>query len=240
MPKAGQFKDLTNLRFGELRVVGLAREEYSPSLRAYKRYWNCACDCGNDTIVFGSYLTCNETRTCGHTRCRTCERLFASPRVLALHRQVCGLSQEQWETATLQRFYSLVTIDQETDCHTWEGGLGGNGGYGSFRVRGTTVRAHRFIYELLIGRIPNGLELDHSCRNRRCVNVAHLEPVTHAENMRRSKEATKTHCLRGHELSGRNLYFTPKAPTRRNCRACNNLRNKQSKKRGNAYVAGSV
>lgn len=107
-------------------------------------------------------------------------------------------------------------------CWLWTGSLD-HGGYGSIKQTGTCVlRAHRVSYEKYIGPIPEGLQLDHLCRNRACVNPAHLEPVTKAENMRRgfgfsAINARKTHCLRGHELSGENLAIWS---GRRNCRTC--------------------
>lgn len=71
-------------------------------------------------------------------------------------------------------------------CWEWTGGRSA-AGYGMIRDEGqVVVYAHRALYQLLVGPIPEGLELDHLCRNRACVNPAHVEPVTHEENMRRA------------------------------------------------------
>lgn len=97
-------------------------------------------------------------------------------------------------------------------------------GYGRFRITEQQfVPAHRYAYELLVGRVPGGLELDHLCRNRGCVNPAHLEPVTHRENMLRgegvgSANARKTHCKRGHPFDETNTYV--ERDGHRVCRAC--------------------
>lgn len=98
-------------------------------------------------------------------------------------------------------------------------------GHGRFRLGGRLLLAHRVSYEMMVGPIPEGLQIDHVCRNPPCVNPAHLEPVTHQENVRRgmvgklnSANAAKTHCPRGHEYNCTNTY------TRRSgarvCRAC--------------------
>lgn len=87
--------------------------------------------------------------------------------------------------------------------------------------------AHRVGYELYVGKIPDGLMLDHLCRNRCCVNPKHLEPVTNLENVRRGIAAQRnreirlamTHCKRGHPLSGDNLYINP-GSGQRVCRSC--------------------
>jgi hypothetical protein len=84
--------------------------------------------------------------------------------------------------------------------------------------------AHRVVYEALVGPVPEGLELDHTCDNPPCCNPGHLEPVTHAENMRRGKRngavvnRAKTHCKHGHEFTPANTYTQTKGG--RGCREC--------------------
>lgn len=86
--------------------------------------------------------------------------------------------------------------------------------------------AHRVVYERLVGPVPDGLELDHLCREQHCVNPDHLEPVTHQENVRRgfagAVARAKTHCMRGHLLAGENVRFRQNGT--RQCRACQNER----------------
>lgn len=85
------------------------------------------------------------------------------------------------------RFWSRV--DKTEGCWNWKGRLG-HDGYGLFSIgKRDNVIPHRFSYELEVGPIPEGLQLDHLCRNRACVRPDHLEPVTREENMRRAKEA---------------------------------------------------
>lgn len=107
-------------------------------------------------------------------------------------------------------------------CWVWIASLDRHG-YGQLNAGGESGgirRAHRVAYELLVGPIPDGLDLDHLCRVRRCVNPAHLEPVTNAENKRRSR---RTHCREGHPLSGPNLYINP-ASGARTCRKCRRIK----------------
>lgn len=93
-------------------------------------------------------------------------------------------------------------------------------GYGRVYLRGMQY-AHRVVYSLIVGPIPDGMTLDHLCRVRHCVRPAHLEPVTQAENARRGATAVrnraKTHCPRGHEYTPENTRWYRNA---RRCKAC--------------------
>lgn len=120
-----------------------------------------------------------------------------------------------------ERFWAKV---EKTDtCWLWTGTLG-FGLYGRFNLTGGgTVAAHRQSYEWAKGPIPDGLELDHLCRVRNCVNPDHLEAVTHAENMRRARAATaKDYCYRGHEFTPENTLIDRDGWRR--CRECRGIR----------------
>lgn len=117
-------------------------------------------------------------------------------------------------------------------CWIWIGSRQGKG-YGTFRIGSRTdgsrrsVLAHKFLFETIHGAVPTGLELDHLCRVRACVNPDHLEAVGHNVNVQRGDspaqlrawQAAKTHCPHGHPYSGTNLYFAP-GTAHRQCRAC--------------------
>lgn len=121
----------------------------------------------------------------------------------------------------LERLMAKVAID-ENGCWLWTASVRPNG-YGQVAYKGSPRQAHRVVYEAVRGPIPGGLPLDHLCRVRHCVNPAHLEPVTHRENVRRGANAQKTHCLRGHPLSGDNLFRNDPRGWRK-CKACDRLR----------------
>lgn len=82
-------------------------------------------------------------------------------------------------------------VAKASSCWIW-GACLNEDGYGHARWRGRTRLAHVVAWEIARGQVPAGLELDHLCRNRACVNPAHLEPVTHAENVRRGALGTVT------------------------------------------------
>ena len=129
-------------------------------------------------------------------------------------------------TAPIHRLVKKIEVGH--GCWRWLGGYYDNG-YSQFMLYpGIKTTGHRAAYILLRGPIPTGLETDHLCRNRWCVNPYHLELTTHRENVRRSplladplvarKERAKTHCPRGHAYDEEN---TRRYKGSRQCRACN-------------------
>jgi hypothetical protein len=133
----------------------------------------------------------------------------------------------------IERLMSKVRVDGIFGCWVWTAAKSGSG-YGQIFYRGRQQNAHRVAYQLLVGAITPGLELDHLCRNRPCVNPAHLEPVTSSENKRRSPltgrgrhanrpggnngNGLRTACRQGHAFTPANTY--QRADGRR-CRTCN-------------------
>lgn len=117
----------------------------------------------------------------------------------------------------------LAAVAEVTDSGCWLVRRRTLAGYGQVVRSGRPRLAHRMSYELFVGPIPEGLDLDHLCRNRPCCNPEHLEPVTRRENLMRSPiapaaiNAAKTHCPRGHLYDEQNTYLSQ---GKRSCRAC--------------------
>lgn len=124
----------------------------------------------------------------------------------------------------MTRFLELTSFDSD-GCWVWDGNVFATG-YGQFSSNRKTYLAHRWIMLFIHGSIPEGLVVDHLCRNRRCVNPSHLEIVTQSVNVRRgmtpavtrARQAAKTHCPKGHPYSGANLYTS--GSNYRMCRTC--------------------
>jgi hypothetical protein len=123
----------------------------------------------------------------------------------------------------------LRRVDVQADgCWLWTGAArhGRSGGYARLKVAGRMRPVHCVAYEAFVGPIPDGLVIDHLCRNTLCANPAHLEPVTIGENLLRgdtfqAKNARKTHCPKNHPYDDENTYHraTSRGPAR-GCRAC--------------------
>lgn len=128
-----------------------------------------------------------------------------------------------------------ITPDIDTSCWFWALAIDPLG-YGRVGVSGRTRMAHRVVYELEKGPIPAGLELDHLCRHRSCVNPDHLEPVTHAENLRRGRRATASHCKAGHAYTATDVRLVS-GRLSRHCRECARRRNRDHA-RAQRAVAG--
>ena len=133
-----------------------------------------------------------------------------------------------------ERFEKFVFPEPNSGCWLWDGALI-HSGYGTFSVNNRRRLAHRVSYEMEKGTIPAGLEIDHLCRLRSCVNPAHLEAVTPSQNVRRSLSpaalnAKRIECPQGHSLSGNNVELLKgKWRICRRCRVDRNRRRRHQK-----------
>lgn len=152
-------------------------------------------------------------------------------------RGLCNLHYQRWRSTgttdaqvrVVAKVDPFVRFIASTEIHVdgcWlrQGSINTNG-YAAFQINGSQVRAHRWLYERMVGPIPADLQLDHLCRVRNCVRPDHLEAVTASENTRRStspaaRNAVKTHCKRGHEFTPENTDIKPGG---RACRECARL-----------------
>lgn len=143
-------------------------------------------------------------------------------------------------------------VNKSGDCWLWTGSKSGPG-YGTIRIEGALMPAHRWTYEQIVGPIPDGMDLDHTCHNndetcpggdscwhRACVNPSHLEPKTRASNLSAgngpggAKWTPKTECVNGHDLSDPSNLAKPDKHGRRVCRPCDNIRGQEYRARQKA------
>jgi hypothetical protein len=122
----------------------------------------------------------------------------------------------------VERFLEKIIIPEDPNgCWLWTSVVCAR--YGVFTIDGKLHKAHRLSYQLFVGVIPNGLTIDHLCRNRLCMNPEHLEPVTAGENSRRHTRMI-THCAQGHEFAEKNTGIDPQYGWRY-CKTCKRIRN---------------
>ena len=177
-----------------------------------------------------------------HPNCSVpgCERTYYARGLCNAHylRRLRTGTTDDLRPSFEDRFWGKVDKASDPDgCWLWLAGTAR--GYGMIDLSHSRRRAlaHRVAYELARGPIPDGLQLDHLCRNPRCVNPAHLDPVTCLENVRRGLSGVlKTHCHKGHEYTPENLYIDRK--NHRHCRIC--LRMQWRNKKGRAQMSVDV
>ena len=133
----------------------------------------------------------------------------------------------------LLRIFEKCIAGDRQGCLIWTGARSGyEQNYGCVFIEYSTKLVHKYVYEQLIGPVPDGLELDHIvCDNSLCVMPFHMKPVTCRDNVLRSNNpcainARKIHCPYGHMYDEYNTYIRPSRPNNRECKICLTIRNK--------------
>lgn len=221
--------------------------DYSRFPSRQKTIEKTCASCGDRFFVNSQHLgqkTCS--RTCGmnlvksrggstSVACIVCGSEFSAKRSEAPRRKTCSREcmRLHRREPLKDRIARLCEID-DSGCWIWKGARTADG-YGKSSIDGRTHPAHVVSYRAFVGPIPAGLQLDHKCRVRNCVNPRHLEAVTSRENTLRSPicpsamNARKTHCKRGHEFTFENTYVGKNSRGRayRDCRICHNEKMKR-------------
>lgn len=175
-PRGMRRVDMTGQRYGHLVAVAPAGVSRSNAMR-----WQFRCDCGSDFIAPGSNVRRGHTISCGCYRVENGRRPGG--------RRPNGYSRVPVEGRLWPR-----VVEDPSGCWLWTGAKNQHG-YGVLSIPGAKANnfkkkyVHRLSWELLRGEIPDGLHLDHLCRTPSFLNPWHLDPVTHAENMRRGAAA---------------------------------------------------
>lgn len=117
----------------------------------------------------------------------------------------------------IERFEEKYIPEPNSGCWLWVGADNANG-HGQMTIGNKRVYAHRFSYEYFCDKIPDGMEIDHLCRVRCCVNPIHLEPVTRSQNIKRSPIMCPAACPKGHEYTGKSFYLRKSG--RKICKIC--------------------
>ena len=155
----------------------------------------------------------------------------------------------RWKQSLFDRFMDKVSPEPNSGCWLWTAACNSDG-YGHFKVSGRGRMAHVIARELFIGKVKEGLELDHLCRVRCCVNPYHVEPVTHKENVNRgisspdaivNRQKSKTHCPKGHAYDAENTFIYHRRDNyrQRQCRTCHRESEKMRRARAIDFQKGS-
>ena len=192
-------------RFGRLKVESLTRIAVQHKRKRTRVYAVVVCDCGVRKTVSVDDLISGKTKSCGCLR------------ISSLRERARPLAEKFWEKVNKDGPIPAYRPNFGP-CWIWTAAVNAKG-YGIMGVKNGSTLAHVISHNLHVGHVPSGMQIDHLCRVRNCVNPKHLEVVLPIVNTHRGyTNATKTHCPQGHPYSGENLYLSPRGY--RQCREC--------------------